>query len=176
MTLRASAPAARPGQRLHEGLSAMTGGRAGWRNGWYVVPYEVSFRDIDFFGHVNNAVYFTYFEWARTRYWLDLHRASDPRSIDFIVAHAECDFRRQVAFGEDLDLGVRISEMRNSSVTFENEIRKSRGGEVAATGKVVVVLFDFSSQSKKPVSATLRHRIEAFQSGSGADAAPVDGG
>jgi acyl-CoA thioesterase FadM len=66
--------------------------------------------------------------------------------------------------------------MRNSSVTFENEIRKSRGGEVAATGKVVVVLFDFSSQSKKPVSATLRHRIEAFQSGSGADAAPVDGG
>ena len=50
----------------------MTGGRAGWRNGWYVVPYEVSFRDIDFFGHVNNAVYFTYFEWARTKMWLEL--------------------------------------------------------------------------------------------------------
>ena len=153
----------------------MTGGRAGWRNGWYTVPHEVTFRDIDFFGHVNNAVYFTYFESARTRYWLDLHRASDPRSIDFIVARAECDFRLQVAFGEDLDLGVRISDIRNSSLDFVYEIRKSRSGEVAATGRVVVVLFDFSSQSKKPVSATLRQMIEAFQNGSGADAAPVVG-
>ena len=48
----------------------MSGGS--WRDGWYVVPWDVMFRDIDAIGHVNNAVFFTFFEWGRTRYWFEL--------------------------------------------------------------------------------------------------------
>ena len=48
---------------------------SGWRDGWYVVPMEVSWRDLDAIGHVNNAVYFSYFEWARTKYWFASRQA-----------------------------------------------------------------------------------------------------
>ncbi|HWS70952.1 MAG TPA: thioesterase family protein, partial [Thermoanaerobaculia bacterium] len=52
-----------------------------WRDGWYAVPYRVIFRDIDSFGHVNNAVFLTYFELARTELWFAITGGADPFDI-----------------------------------------------------------------------------------------------
>jgi acyl-CoA thioester hydrolase len=133
----------------------------GWKDGWYVVPHQVVFSDVDAYGHVNNAVYFTYFETARTLLWQQVTGRRGPRDINFIVARAECDFRQQVGM-ERIEIRVRIGEMRNTSVDFEYEIRKSDGHEVAATGRVVVVLFDWESQSKVPIGDDLRQRIRSL--------------
>ncbi len=140
-------------------MSATTGE---WREGWYVVPYDVLFRDLDPFGHVNNAVFLTYFEWARTRLWFAITGGSEARDIGFIVARAECDFRAQVSM-ETIDIATRIAEMRSSSFDFVYEIRKPSGKQPAATGKVVVVLYDWDQQSKKPISDELRAKVRAFQ-------------
>jgi acyl-CoA thioester hydrolase len=131
-----------------------------WKDGWYVVPYEVLFGDIDYFGHVNNAVFFTYFELARMYLWFELTGGSEPGDIGFIVAHAECDFKRQLGM-ERIEIGVRIAGMRTSSLDFVYEIRKTRDRELAATGKVVVVLFDWTTRSKIPISDELRRKVEA---------------
>lgn len=133
-----------------------------WRDGWYVVPHRVIFRDIDSFGHVNNAVYFTYFELARTDLWFALAGGENPRDVAFIVARAECDFRAQLGL-EAIEIRVRIGELRNSSFDTDYEIRKSDGGQLAATGRVVVVLYDWETQSKVPISNELRSRIREFQ-------------
>lgn len=131
-----------------------------WRDGWFVVPYDVIFRDVDFFGHVNNAVYFTYFELARTLLWFELQGGEGPGDIGFIVARAECDFKRQIGF-EPIEIAVRIAGMRTSSLDFVYEIRKSHGDEIAATGKVVVVLFDWKARSKIPIGDDLRRKVKA---------------
>ena len=135
---------------------------AGWRDGWYVVPHDVLFRDLDSFGHVNNAVFLTYFELARTRLWLELTGGSKPGDIGFIVARAECDFLRQIGM-EPIEILVRIGEMRTTSLDFLYEIRKTAGGQLAATGKVVVVRYDWGSQSKLPIDDDLRNRVAALQ-------------
>lgn len=131
--------------------------------GWYVVPYQVPWRDVDAAGHVNNAVYFSLFEWARTRYWLDLRGRTDWRGIDFIVARAECNFRRQISIMDRIEIRTRISEIRNTSLTFDYEIRQNAGGELAADGKVVVVMFDWDENSKVVIDEELRRRIGEFQ-------------
>jgi acyl-CoA thioester hydrolase len=133
--------------------------RGEWRDGWYVVPSQVLFRDLDLFGHVNNAVFFTYFEWGRTLLWFDLTGDSDPSHITFIVARAECDFKQQVAI-EPIEIWTRVGEMRTTSLDFVCEIRKNDGRDVAASGKVVIVLFDWKSQSKVPISDGLRRRVD----------------
>jgi len=138
---------------------------SGWRDGWYVVPYQVTFRDVDFFGHVNNAVYFTFFEWGRTKYWLEMMDTALPTAIGFIVAHADCDFRRQLDFGQEIEICTKIGQLRNRSLEFLCEIRKSDGGEVAATGTVVVVMFDWTAQRSIPIDEPLRTRIAGFQKG-----------
>lgn len=130
-----------------------------WRDGWWVVPIHVTFRDLDYFGHVNNAVYFSYFEWARTLLWFELVGRRNPREIGFIVARAECDFRQQIGL-EPIEVLVRIDEMRTTSLDFVYEIRKNGGGELAATGKVVVVLFDWTTNAKRAITDELRRRVE----------------
>ncbi|MDX1583285.1 MAG: acyl-CoA thioesterase, partial [Thermoanaerobaculia bacterium] len=116
---------------------------AEWRDGWYRVPYEVTWRDLDGVGHVNNAVYFTFFESARIAYWLDLLEVErpGPDSIGFIVAHASCDFRAQLGLRQKIEIRVRVGEIRNSSFDFLYEIA-TEAGDLAATGKVISVLFD----------------------------------
>lgn len=136
------------------------GGR--WREGWYVVPHQVIFRDLDAIGHVNNAVFFTYFEIARTYLWFELMGGKNPFDIGFIVARAECDFRQQLGM-EPIEIRVRIGEMRNTSLDFLYEIRKGDGQQVAAVGKVVVVMFDWKRQSKTTISDELKQKIARTQ-------------
>jgi acyl-CoA thioester hydrolase len=135
--------------------------RGEWRDGWFVVPYHVLFGDIDVFGHVNNAVYFTYYEWGRTQLWFELTQWGGALDIGFILAHAACDFKKQLAM-EPIEICTRIGEMRSSSLEFLSEIRRS-GGEVAATGRVVAVLYDWERQAKKAIGDDLRARVAALQ-------------
>lgn len=137
-----------------------TTGRA---DGWHVVPYEITWRDLDAAGHVNNAVFFTLFEWGRTRYWLDLEGGGKPDDVKFIVARAECNFRRQLEMMDRILIRTRIGEIRSSSFDFESELRMEADGTVAADGKVIAVLFDWENNSKRPVSKEMREKIAVFQ-------------
>lgn len=139
-----------------------------WRDGWFVLPHHVLFRDLDAFGHVNNAVFFTYFEWGRAHCWFDLTGGSRWSDIGFIVARAECDFRMQLDM-EPIEIWTRVGEMRTSSMDFLCEIRKNGGSDVAASGRVVVVLFDWERQSKIPIGDELRRRVREHAVGTGAD-------
>jgi acyl-CoA thioester hydrolase len=132
--------------------------RGAWRDGWYVVPHQVVFRDVDAFGHVNNAIFFSYFEWARTLLWFELAGYGGATDIGFIVAHAQCDFRRQVTL-EPIEICIRFGEVRNTSFDTHYEIRKDDGRELAATGKVTVVLYDWEKRSKIPVGEDVRRKI-----------------
>lgn len=129
-----------------------------WDGRWFVVPWQVIFRDVDAFGHVNNAVYLTYFEWARAQLWFSLTGGSAPTDIGFIVARAECDFLVQIGM-ERIEIRVRVGQMRNTSFDTHYEIRKEQGGVLAATGKVVVVLFDWKLQRSMPIPEGLRQQI-----------------
>jgi acyl-CoA thioester hydrolase len=130
--------------------------------GWYVVPWQVIFRDIDTFGHVNNAVYLTYFELARTALWLEMTGGASSRDVGFIVVRAEVDFRQQLGM-EPIEIWVRIGDMRTTSFDTLYEIRTANGGQIAATGKVVVVLFDWKTNAKTAITDELRKRVRMFQ-------------
>jgi acyl-CoA thioesterase FadM len=80
------------------------------------------------------------------------------------VVRAECDFRHQLSM-EPIEIRVRIGDMRTTSFDTLYEIRTGNGGQVAATGKVVVVLFDWKTQSKTPITDELRQKVLMFQKG-----------
>ena len=142
-------------------MTAPASAVSGWRDGWYIVPYQVTWRDLDAMGHVNNAVYFSFFEWARTKYWMELAGSVSPGDLTFIVARAECDFRKQLAMMDEIELCVRIDAMRGSSFDFVYEVRSA--GELAATGKVVVVHFSWKEGRKMAIPDELRRKIQEFQ-------------
>lgn len=133
-----------------------------WEDGWHVVPWQVTWRDLDAAGHVNNAVFLSFFEWGRTRYWLELTGTIDPGAIGFIVVRAEVDFLLQLGLSDPIEIATRVAEMRNTSFDFVGEIRNA-SGEVAARSRVVVVHYSWSENRKQPIPDELRRRIESFQ-------------
>ena len=131
------------------------------KDGWYVVPWQVIFRDLDAFGHVNNAVYLSYFEWARAKLWFELTGGANARDISFIVARAEIDFKAPIVL-EPIEIAVRVGEMRTTSFDTLYEIRNKNGKQLAATGRVVLVLFDWKRNAKLPIPDDLREKVRTL--------------
>jgi acyl-CoA thioester hydrolase len=106
----------------------------------FVYRDTVRFRDLDGMGHVNNAVFFTYMESARIAYLSSLGAGVNPQQ-SLILARTEADFRSPIAFGEDVEVGVRPSRVGAKSFELEYEIRAD--GRLAAEGKSVLVGYDY---------------------------------
>src|ERR1041384_2124229 len=82
---------------------------------------SVRFRDCDSMGHVNHAVYFTYFEECRLTFWHALTGAPNPKTR-VIIARAECDYRLPAHFGDELEIRMAVSAIGRSSFTLAYEI------------------------------------------------------
>ena len=126
---------------------------------------EVRFRDCDAMGHVNNAVYFTYFEQARIVLadTLGLRRSLEQAGLGLILAHASCDYRAQVVFGDTVDIGVAVTAIGRSSFTVEYEIRRVKDDSVVATGKSVQVVFDYTAGKTIVIPDVFREKLESIQ-------------
>ncbi len=96
---------------------------------------QVRFRDIDAFGHVNNAVYFSFVELARIRYLLDVLQPDVPFDrLPLILARVELDFRSPIAFGEDVTVETRVDRIGRTS--FGMSHRMTAGAEARLVGDV----------------------------------------
>ncbi len=132
--------------------------------GWnFCHTVEVRFRDVDMFGHVNNAAYLTYIESARVAYYGYLTGLKDPREFDMTVARAEIDFRRPAFYGQTLHVYTRAARIGNKSWTLEHELRDSNSGEVIARGSTVIVHFDHVTQESKPLPPEIVELIERHE-------------
>src|SRR5579864_5928560 len=98
--------------------------------------------------------------------WLELTGGSAAGDVGFIVVRAECDFLRQIGL-EPIEIRVRIGELRSTSFDTLYEIRTQNGRQLAATGKVVVVLFDWKAQKKAPITDEFRRKVQMFQEEAG---------
>ena len=105
----------------------------------FVHRETVRFRDVDAMGHVNNAVFLTYLEEARIAFLLPL----GAEVTHMILARVEIDFRAPLRMGDEIEIGVRPSDLGTKSFELEYEVRA--GDRVAAEAKTVIVSFDYES-------------------------------
>ena len=126
----------------------------------YTTEIDVRFRDIDAMGHVNNAVYATYIEQARTEYFRDVLDA-DIASLAMVLASMSVDFQRPVELADGtVAVEVAVAELGTSSVTMTHEIRT--GGEVVAEAEVTLVSLDPESGNPVPIPDEYRSVIESY--------------
>ena len=137
----------------------------------YTLPIDVRFRDTDAMGHVNNAVYLTYFESARAGYYRVVTGQSfaaateNPHSI--ILAHARVEFRSPAFFGESLFVACRVSWASRTSFGMEYSITSGEGplgaGRVVADGETVQVMFDYAANRPIRLPAELLGQLAEFE-------------
>ena len=107
-------------------------------------PLETRYADYDSKGHVNNAVYLTYFEMARHRAWVDgMHGDAD---FPFIVAEATVRYVSEAMIGQPLDIEIATSDVRTKAWVWSYVIRARDDDRVVAEGHTVQVMYDYAER------------------------------
>ena len=112
-------------------------------------PVEIRFSDLDAYGHVNNALFFTYLETARIKLFQQHFGAFLGSELMFLVVRAECDYRLPIELTDQLQIKVSIEEVRYSSFNFSYQMHNG-AGKIFAEAKTVMVCYD--PKIKKPVA------------------------
>jgi acyl-CoA thioester hydrolase len=120
---------------------------------------EIRWRDLDPYGHVNNAVYLTYLEEARDE-WLERALGSDGDAWDYVVARVAVDFRRELTQGDDRVVArCRLDSLGTSSVRTREEL-VTAAGALAADAEAVLVARDRDTGSVRPLTGRERDALQ----------------
>ncbi len=158
---------------------------------WY--PVQIRFRDLDPLAHVNNTVYFTYFEEARSFYfnhlekWLDewpsrqehqevesivSHPPHNPRiqtrpsgsHYGLLVKEISCTFTLPLIRSDRVEVGVRVIHVGRTSFIMEHQIRDLNEHErIFATGKSAMVWCNYLTGRPHPIPPSLRFAFEQIE-------------
>jgi len=138
----------------------------------YEHPVEVRFVDTDAFGHVNNAVYLSYFEAARAGYYaavtgIPFGTGESAGERTFVIAEAHVVYRSPAFFGERLVVGCRFDWTGFSSFGIAYRIRAEESAlgpaRVVADGETVQVFYDLARGRPMKVPADLLAQFEAYE-------------
>ncbi len=126
----------------------------------YSIELEPQFRDLDPNGHVNQAVYSSYCEQTRTKYWEEIIGQRHDRA-DVALVKSEFEFSAEITLGQTVTVYQRINELGESSIPIDYEIRTN--GETAATGSVVMLSYDIEERAAKPIPDFWRDAIVEYE-------------
>lgn len=128
--------------------------RAAYR---WLVPLETRWMDMDIYGHVNNVVYYSYFDTAIAHYLMREGGLDPWRSpvVGFAV-DTGCRFHRALAFPDRLEAGLKVARIGTSSCRYEIGIFRVGEEPAAADGHFVHVFVDRANQRPVPIPDPLR--------------------
>ncbi len=131
-----------------------------------VIEQVVDWGDMDAFQHVNNVVYFRYFENARVVYFakLDWVAYLDQTGIGPIVSTAVARFRRPVTHPDTLLVGVRVSNILHDRYLMQYRIVSQRHNIITTEGETEVVTYHYQERKKVAIPEELRKRIQSIES------------
>jgi acyl-CoA thioester hydrolase len=115
---------------------------------------------MDTMGHVNNTLYFRYFEQARIAWFESLGFMARPDGEGCILARITCDFVRPLTYPGDVVVRHRLIKLGRTSVTHELEIRRVDEDALYAKGDSVLVWMDFRANQSKPWPQHLRDILD----------------
>jgi acyl-CoA thioester hydrolase len=130
----------------------------------FTIPYRVRIADINYGGHVSNAAVLSYFQDARIAYLANLGPFSElsvGEGCGLIMPEAQVRYLAEMFLGDELEIGVRVTEMRQSALVMAYRI--TRGEKVTAEGTTALVVFDYQVRKARRIPPELRQAIERFE-------------
>lgn len=124
-------------------------------------PITLRWSDNDVYGHVNNVIYYSWFDTA-VNGWLMRATGADVRQLDAlgVVVETACRYRSEVSFPGTVEIGVRVARVGTSSVTYQLAAFADGAEQPAALGHFVHVYVDHESRRPTAVPEVVRHALE----------------
>lgn len=126
-------------------------------------PIPTRWHDNDVFGHVNNVVYYSWFDtavnaWLVEQGFLDLARSD----VVGLVVETTCTYFESVAFPETVEIGLSVERLGRSSVTYRLGVFREGGAMAVAQGRFTHVYVARASQTPCAIPADLRAALETL--------------
>lgn len=130
-----------------------------------IVFWDVAWGDMDAYGHVNNVVYFRYFEQARIAYldrigWL---RLKEEHGLGPIVAATSARYRKPLVYPDRIAIGAKVVDIFDDRLRFLYRLVSERHQAIAAEGDVLVVSYDYHRHQKTPIPQTIRAAVQRLE-------------
>jgi acyl-CoA thioester hydrolase len=134
-----------------------------------IVEQAVAWGDMDSYQHVNNVVYFRYFENARLEYFrrLDWFKFEKETGIGPILASTQCRFRRALTYPDTIRIGARVINVETDRFTFDYRLVSEKLSTIAADGQGLIVTYHYVRGEKVAIPEELRRRITELESAAG---------
>ncbi|OTG83144.1 acyl-CoA thioesterase [Acinetobacter sp. ANC 4648] len=129
----------------------------------FFLAIQTRWADNDIYGHVNNVMYYSYFDTAANalliqKAALDIHHSP----IIGLVVNSSCHFLQELTYPEIIEVGVAIQKMGNSSLTYDLAIFKQGQEHASAQGHFIHVFVDRQSKKSTPIPQTMRDALNPF--------------
>ena len=130
----------------------------------FTIPIEIRFRDLDALGHVNHAIFITYFEEGRKAFFQEYFDVGDSTEFNFIMAHVRCDYLKPIQLSHRrVTLQMQISKMGNKSFDLEYRLTDLTDPSVIfAKGSSVQVCFDYQENKSVRMSDKMRATLSEY--------------
>jgi len=130
-----------------------------------VIDAPVAWGEMDAFQHINNIVYFRYFESARIAYfgktgWLE---ELESTKIGPILKHTQCTFRLPLAYPDHVSIGAKVGEIQEDRFLMEYCVVSHKFKKVAAEGDGMIVCLNYKTGAKVPVPDSIRAKMEGLK-------------
>ena len=128
------------------------------------IPVQLRFNDADALGHINNSVYFSFYDLGKSEYFKAVRgQKVEAKDIDVVVAHVEVDFLSSVFLTDEIEVQTAVSEIGNKSFILVQRIVETATNKVKCFCKTVMVGFDFKTQATIPISGEWRKAISEYE-------------
>ena len=130
-----------------------------------VVEIPVAWGDMDSFQHVNNVVYFRYFESARIAYSekVGLQEYKKKTGIGPILGSTSCKYKLPLTYPDTVSVGAKITEMEEDRFTMKYVIVSHRHQKIAAEGDGVIVMYNYLEGKKTSMPDEIRRQIRELE-------------
>lgn len=126
----------------------------------HFLPLATRWLDNDVYGHVNNVVYYAYFDSLVNEYLIRAGGLDIARGPAIgIVAESQCRFFHELAFPETIDGGLRVGKLGRTSVRYEIGLFRAGRNDPAAVGHFVHVFVERESRRPTPIPDGIRSAL-----------------
>ncbi|MEW6335669.1 MAG: thioesterase family protein [Thermodesulfobacteriota bacterium] len=126
-----------------------------------IVEFPVAWGEMDAMGHVNNIVYFRYFESARIAYFekINVMDYMTETGVGPILAEISCKYKIPLTYPDKVLIGTRVVDIREDRFIMKHLVVSAKHRKAAAEGDGVIVTFDYREGKKVAVPADMKRRI-----------------
>lgn len=128
---------------------------------YHAIDLQIRFNDIDILGHLNNTVYFSFFDTGKAYFFEKaIGGKIDWQHVETVIANIDCAYMAPIFFGESIEVRTRCKSISDKSFRLQQVIVEKNKGEIKAAAETVMVSFDPSTQKAIEMPAVWRKALE----------------